>query len=114
MAALGLAAGAAALVGVPLAEARFAAHGPPGAKSLAEPVVMRGRVAERLDAGRYGYLRIAVSGSPDRWLVAVKPKARAGDEVVARGVALARDFESRRLGRTFEELYFGSVQAAVP
>jgi len=101
--------GAAAGVGAPMAEAHFAAHGPPGAKSLAEPLVVRGRVVERLDAGRYGYLRIAEGGSPGVWLVAVKPKARVGDAVVGKGVARARDFESRRLHRTFEELYFGSV-----
>lgn len=106
--------GAASAAALPLAEAHFAAHGPPGARALPEPKELRGRVIERLDAGRYGYLRVAESGRPDVWLVVVSPRVRAGDTVIAEAYAKARDFESRRLQRTFEELYFGTAKLVAP
>ena len=97
---------------LPRAEAHFAANGPPGAEALSTPLLIRGRVTERLEAGRYVYLRIAEEGGPERWIVSIRPKAAQGDLVVARAAAHARDFESRRLRRTFEDLYFGSIEPA--
>jgi hypothetical protein len=69
-------------------------------------------VTERLDAGRYAYVHVAEEGGADRWIVSIRPKVAPGDRVVARAAARAGDFRSKRLGRTFEELYFGSIEPA--
>jgi hypothetical protein len=77
---------------------------------LAESVGFDGRVAERLEAGSYAYLRVARDGAGDAWVVGMRPRARVGDRVHVDAMGRAEDFKSNRLGRRFDELWFASVK----
>jgi hypothetical protein len=95
-----------------------AARGPGDAGSplaghlLPAPTRFEGRVLERLEAGSYAYLRIARDGSPDAWIVAVRPRPRPGDRVHVDALGRAERFHSARLGRDFSGLFFATVRAA--
>ncbi len=74
-----------------------------------------GDVAARLDAGPYVYLQVDRAGAGRVWVVTLASSAGA-----ARGVAHvhvvaighADRFASRRLSRTFDDLYFAVVRPA--
>lgn len=84
--------------------------GPLEGHLLSEPVRFDGRVAERLDAGSYAYLRVTRDGSGDAWVVAVRPRVRAGDRIHVDAMGRAEGFTSKRLGRRFDELWFAAVR----
>lgn len=67
-----------------------------------------GRIAERIAAGPYTYLRIATADG-DAWLATLGRGAHPGDEVAIHTLGTRRDFVSRRLGRTFSTLHFAVV-----
>ena len=69
-----------------------------------------GVVREVRPAGSYVYLAVETASGASRW-VATHAKATVpeGSEVDVRSFAARTDFESPRLGRTFDRLLFGIV-----
>lgn len=68
----------------------------------------RGTVEQRIDAGGYRYLQVG-----DRWVVTLAGASEApspGVTVSVRTIGRARDFASRRTGRTFVVLDFAVVE----
>lgn len=76
----------------------------------AEPVdeSFTATVVTHLPAGSYTYLELERSRGERTWVVAMGEAPRSG-LVTVRAYARARDFESRRLHRTFDTLLFGAV-----
>ena len=93
-----------------LARSSSRSLGPLAGHLLPAPVSFAGRVDERLEAGSYAYLRVARDGASDAWVVAVRPRARVGDRVRVNAVGRAQRFESKRLARRFDELWFAAVR----
>ena len=93
-----------------LARGNVSGKGPLAGHLLPSPVSFSGRVVERLEAGSYAYLRVARDGEGDAWVVAVRPRAHAGDRVRVNAVGRAEGFASKRLSRRFEELWFAAVR----
>jgi hypothetical protein len=71
---------------------------------------LQGRVEEIARAGSYSYLRVAFSGVDSRWVVTLGSSVEVGDRVSVRTIGTKRNFRSRRLGRTFDELLFAVVR----
>lgn len=89
----------------------------PGAKAPAPTAQaaageLRGKVAERLDAANYTYLRIT-KASGETWAAVPATPVAVGTEVVITNPMAMPNFESKALGRKFPELYFGSGAAVV-
>jgi hypothetical protein len=88
------------------------AAGPLGSHLLPSPVSFDGRVVERLDAGPYAYLRVARDGAGDAWVVSMVGKPHPGDRVHVDAVGRADHFDSARLGRRFDDLWFAAVRTS--
>lgn len=71
---------------------------------------VRGQVAEALRAGSYTYLSIASDDGTTRWVVTMKRGISPGARVEVTNMGTRRDFRSKKLGRTFDELVFGVVR----
>ncbi len=70
-----------------------------------------GRVTEMRAAGPYTYASIDVGGGGVRWVVMLRAGAiTRGDRVVVKSFGTQKNFRSRRLGMTFDELVFGVVR----
>ena len=82
--------------------------GPPSVES--DPASFSGTVREVLPAGPYTYLRLRVAEGDERWVVVQGDPDR--ERVTVHSYGRRRDFVSRRLGRTFDELYFASLAEA--
>lgn len=72
-----------------------------------------GTVAERLDAGGYAYLRVHTASS-DRWVVVSGTAPDRGQDAEFQVFARHRDFVSRRLDRTFDDLSFATTTTQEP
>lgn len=80
--------------------------------ALPSPVRFSARVEERIDTGPYAYLRVARDGAGETWIVAMKPRAfTAGDRVLVDALGRAEAYRSKRLQRTFDELWFAVLTA---
>lgn len=73
----------------------------------AAPGSLTGRVAERLDAPNYTYLRIT-NAQGDTWAAVPTTTVAVGAEVTVTNPMPMRNFESKTLGRTFELVMFGA------
>ncbi|MBL8679990.1 MAG: hypothetical protein JNK05_12525 [Myxococcales bacterium] len=80
------------------------------ARPLAPPEHLRGAVRERLVAGSYAYLRVAMGPGQERWLATIGAGRALGECVDVTAYAMAPSFESPRLNRRFESLLFGSAR----
>jgi hypothetical protein len=68
-------------------------------------------VVERLDAGSYGYLRVTRDdGSAPAWIATLRPSVEVGARVHVTAFGHTRDFDSPRLKRRFDDLYFAAVR----
>jgi len=86
---------------------------PPAPKAEAGPTPdgqLRGRIAERIDAAPYTYLRLEV-GTGEAWTAVPQTPAAVGTEVTVIGAMAMRNFESNSLKRVFPVVYFGTLQA---
>lgn len=72
---------------------------------------LKGRVAERLEAPPYCYLRL-VSGKAEAWAAVPQAPLAVGSEAVVVNSQPMANFESRSLRRTFALVHFGTLQAA--
>jgi hypothetical protein len=73
-----------------------------------------GHVEERLSAGSYLYLRVRDAAGAGHWVATLTSTASATDDVDVQIFARAEDFHSRRLGRDFSPLLFGTVRSRAP
>ena len=67
----------------------------------------QGKVVQALQAGMYTYIEADVDGKTV-WLAASKVDVNAGDTVRWGDAALMKDFPSKTLNRTFDEILFTS------
>lgn len=81
-----------------------------GPQPLADP--LRGKVKETMDAGGYTYVLLA-SADREVWAAAKQFPVAVGNEVELAGLMPMRDFHSRALDRTFEEIQFVGRAAVV-
>lgn len=78
-----------------------------------ERMRFEGRVVERLEAGNYVYLAVERATGERVWVVTLASSTGAGPEVTSASVVAvgyAPQFASKRLGRSFEGLYFAVVR----
>jgi hypothetical protein len=101
---IGLGAGALAL-------APKASTNPLVTHALDQPVIIEGRVSERLRAGPYLYVKLEPRVGEPVWVASLAQLASKADDVTVTAVARADTFSSRRLARTFSPLLFGAVRA---
>ena len=111
---LGLAAGLLWLSGISPASSQEVTNAvsPQPAGPPAEPFVS-GEVIETMDADRYTYILVENRGKKV-WVAGFKFPVKVGDKVVAPGGFMMRDFRSRSLGRTFDEILFASPIEVMP
>lgn len=81
--------------------------GPPGPGEAVQER-LGGTVAERLDAGGYAYLRVRTA-TGDRWVVVCGAAPHPGEDAELQVFARHQDFVSRRLDRSFPELFFATT-----
>jgi hypothetical protein len=70
---------------------------------------LSGTVEAALAAGPYTYFRLHVGEGDDRWVVVSGREHRDAARLTVDTHGRQRSFVSRRLDRTFDELYFGSI-----
>lgn len=71
---------------------------------------LKGRIAERIEADPYTYLRLETGGG-EAWAAVPKTSAPLGTEVTVVGAMAMRNFESTSLRRVFPLVYFGTLQS---
>ena len=71
---------------------------------------LTGQVLEHIAASPYSYVRIRTSKG-DVWAAVNEARIEKGSQVTVSGPILMKNFESRSLDRTFDEIYFGSLAA---
>jgi len=65
-----------------------------------------GPATEVLHVSGYTYVRLAVAGG-DRWAVGLHKPIVVGDLISVRAFGAAHQFQSKKLQRSFDELWFG-------
>lgn len=88
---------------------------PQGTPETAQPTSMpnwsfTGKVVETIDAGGYTYV-LADNGTEQKWVAIMKTDLAKGEEVTFADGLLMRNFESKSLNRTFDEIVFSSGAA---
>jgi hypothetical protein len=79
------------------------------AEPSADETSFAGVIHQRLAAGGYSYLEVRTADGGIHWVATLGPGADVGDQVGVRVFAAHDDFDSRRLGRRFDRVLFGSV-----
>ena len=97
---------------LPKAELRAGSLAGPPAHLTGSSERVSGTVEEALAAGPYTYFLLHVGEGDDRWVVVAGREHRGAAHLTADIHARQRAFVSRRLDRTFDELYFGSIPKA--
>ncbi len=77
------------------------------AAGQAAPNVITGKVLETMDAGGYTYMQLD-TGDKKTWVAMPQAKVNVGDEVSLIYSMTMNNFESKTLGRTFDEVIFSS------
>ncbi len=85
-----------------------AAAGAPGAAPAA---ALTGKVAERLDAPPYSYLKLTTAQG-EAWAAVPQSEVAVGSEVTVAGAMPMQGFESKTLKRKFDVVYFGTLAGA--
>ncbi|MCC6523670.1 MAG: nucleotide-binding protein [Polyangiaceae bacterium] len=86
---------------------------PPAPAAAAGPLTpgadgtLQGKVAERMDASGYTYLRVA-RGAADAWVAVPENTVAVGTDVTVLDAQAMPGFESKTLKRKFDMIYFGS------
>jgi hypothetical protein len=75
------------------------------------PEVLAGKVLETMDAGGYTYLRLDTAAGP-AWAAVEQSTVKKGARVTVVGSVAMDGFESRTLGRRFDRIVFGALEAA--
>jgi hypothetical protein len=82
-------------------------------KPAAQVNTLKGKVLERLDAGRYSYLHLATS-SGEIWAAVFQTDVKTGDEVSVLNPMPMDGFETKTLNRKFDKIVFGTLEQTVP
>jgi hypothetical protein len=75
--------------------------------------LLRGEIVEILRAGTYTYASVACDDGTTRWVVTMRRGLSVGHRVDVTNMGVRRDFHSKRLDRTFDELVFGVVRPVI-
>jgi hypothetical protein len=84
---------------------------PHAAPAAAGAGSVSGKVAERMNAGGYTYLRLTTAQG-DVWAAVPETTTAVGADVVIEKPMPMNGFESKTLGRKFDQLYFGTLGGA--
>jgi hypothetical protein len=76
--------------------------------SAAGDDALTGQVLEHIAAPPYSYVRIRTSKG-DVWAAVNEARIEKGSQVTVSSPMLMKDFESKALKRTFDEIYFGTL-----
>jgi hypothetical protein len=79
----------------------------------ADETTLKGKVAERIDAAPYSYLKLSTN-SGEVWAAVPQTEADKGSEVTVVNAFPMKDFESKTLKRKFDVVYFGTVSGGEP
>ena len=85
-----------------------ATENPPAAPATA-PNRIAGTVLETIDASSYTYVRIETPDG-EAWAAVPQASLEIGSEVVLANPQMMSNFESKTLGRSFETIYFGTLE----
>jgi hypothetical protein len=80
----------------------------PAAATVAQGGTLTGTVREQIPVGPYVYLRLETEGG-EQWAAVNETSLAIGDSVTVYNVMKMEQFASETLGRTFDEIYFGTV-----
>ena len=72
---------------------------------------LKGSVLETMESGGYSYMLLDTKGGK-KWAAVVKTAVKVGQEITVANPSLMKDFNSKTLDRTFEEIYFGQLAGA--
>jgi hypothetical protein len=73
--------------------------------AASQPVALQGTVTETMDSGGYTYVCILKSGQK-QWAAVPGTQVKVGDSVEVAPGAVMKNFSSKSLGRTFDEIVF--------
>lgn len=79
-----------------------AAHGSPAMQGL------QGEILETIDVGAYTYVRIKTA-TGEQWAAVNRATLKIGQQISIPRVTLMQAFHSKSLNRTFDKIYFGSL-----
>lgn len=96
----------------PAAVAPAAVAAFPVAAAPREPA-LRGRVAEKIDAGQYTYLRLETPAG-ESWAAVPKANLEVGAQAIVLGAAWMENFTSATLSRTWPRIAFGTLASETP
>ena len=83
----------------------------PAGQAAAVPSAARGQVVSVTNSGGYSYIEVDGGVAGKKWLAAPVGPVKSGDVITWGGGATMRNFASKSLNRTFEQIDFvGSVQ----
>ena len=84
-----------------------------GSTPVADNSALTGKVLEHIAASPYSYVRIATPKG-EIWAAVNEARIEKGSQVTVSNPLLMKNFESKSLKRTFDEIYFGSLAAEGP
>ena len=70
--------------------------------------VITGTLLEQIAAESYAYLKLKTA-TGEVWVAVTEPRLTVGSQVTVYGAMLMQNFESKTLKRTFDAIYFGSL-----
>jgi len=85
---------------------------PQQAPAASQGPVGQGKVLKAMHASGYTYMEVD-TGDKTVWLAATTLKIKAGDTVQWQGASIMKNFNSKTLHRTFDEILFVSQASAV-
>ena len=85
----------------------------PSPVAPAQPASLKGRVAERIDASPYSYLRLTTAQG-EIWAAVPQTNVASGAEVTVEGPMPMDGWESKTLNRKFDKLVFGTLAGQRP
>ncbi|MCB9555035.1 MAG: nucleotide-binding protein [Deltaproteobacteria bacterium] len=73
------------------------------------PQTLKGTVVEKIDTAAYSYLKLKTDMDKQVWAAVMKTEVKSGTNVVLYRPMLMRNFSSKTLKRTFEQIYFATL-----
>ena len=70
------------------------------------PMAHQGRVLEAIDSNSYTYIRVQIGDLQQRWLAAPRLELQQGKAIGFADGVLMQNFYSKKLKRTFGQIYF--------
>ncbi len=83
----------------------------PAAPAASAPEKLTGTVLEQADAAGYTYLRLKTA-SGEAWAAVKQTRVTTGSSVTVLVQMVAENFESKKLGKTFDRLAMGTLEGA--